>query len=258
MALRKKHAIAVILFFACLTVRSQKLSENLDGKVKGKSSHIPDVHVINKTSKKATISNASGYFSIPAKPNDTILFSSVQFEKFELIVNAEILEGGIIEIALNEVMIELEEVLVTPYNLTGDLHKDIQFLKMEPEVSASTLGLPNAGVKKMTKNERKLFYAMQEQALHRLLDEITGHNRKLRKLVHLDNAAQQIQTAKEFYPDTFYSERLNIPLEKIDDFIYFCAVDSSFSSTIESKDKLKFLKFLEKKSPIYRKNNNLD
>jgi len=258
MTLKQKHGISFILFFVCLVAVAQNFSKSLKGKVKSESTHVPDVHIINKTSKKATITNAYGYFSIPVKPNDTILFSSVQFEKFELVANMEVLKSEIVQITLKEITVELEEVLVMPYNLTGDLHKDIQSLKTGSEISSAALELPNANVKRLTINERKLFLAMQEQALHRLLDEITGHNKKLRKLVHVDNVAEKIQLVKKFYPNSLYSQRLNIPLEKIDDFMYFCAVDSSFTSNIENKDKLNFLMFLEKKSSIYRKNNNLD
>lgn len=257
MVFTQGHGIALILIFVGFMANAQNSFENFDGKVKSESSHIPNVHVINRTSKKATITNAHGYYSIPAKLHDTILFSSIQFEKLGLVVTAEVLESEIVEILLKEKTIELEEVLVTPYNLTGDIHKDIQSIKLKSEVTTRTLGLPNANVKKLTINERKLFLAMQEQALHRLLDEITGHNKKLRKLVHVDNMKEQIETVKDYYPDSLFSQRLHIPLEKIDDFMYFCAVDSSFSSTLKSRDKLKFLEFLEEKSPIYRKNINL-
>tara|TARA_R110002012_G_scaffold321969_1_gene552895 strand:+ start:29569 stop:29742 length:174 start_codon:yes stop_codon:yes gene_type:complete len=37
-----------------------------------------NIHIINKTSKKFTITNASGAFVIPSKLNDTIIISSIQ------------------------------------------------------------------------------------------------------------------------------------------------------------------------------------
>ncbi len=38
---------------------------------------------------------------------------------------------------------ELDEVVVRPYNLSGDLNRDMQQMKTDPVVTASTLGLPN-------------------------------------------------------------------------------------------------------------------
>jgi len=219
---------------------------------------VANIHVINTTSKKATITNAYGYFALSVKLNDTIRFSAIQYEKSFLVVDTTILASEIVTITLKESLTVLEEVVITPYKLSGDIYKDIQSLKVESVVTSSTLELPNANVKTLSLNERRLFLAMEEQALHRLIDELTGHNKRLRKIVALDEVANRIETVKQFYPDSLYSQELKIPRERIDDFMYFCAFDTTFNVTIDSQDKLKIWEFLEKRSTVYRKNNHLD
>lgn len=258
MSLNRTYLIFYITCVACFTTNAQEATKNLEGKIESETTEVSDVHVINATSKKATITNTYGYFSIPVKLNDTIWFSAIQYEKSCLVVDEKILAGKLVTVTLEESVTELEEVVVTPYKLSGDIHKDIQSLKIEPVVTSSTLGLPNTSVGALSLNERKLFLAMEEQALHRLIDEITGHNKKLRKMVSLDEVADQIETVKQFYPDSLYVQVLKLPLQRIDDFMYFCAFDSIFSATVETLDKLKIWEFLEEKSRRYRDNNNLD
>ncbi len=63
---------------------------------------------------------------------------------------------------------------------------------------------------------------------------------------------------KTLYLDTTYVKELMIPKHKVDDFLYFCAVDSTFQSTVHSRDQLKIWEFIRQKSVIYRKNNKLE
>lgn len=256
MLLKRNPVMFSILILVCISTNAQNFTKKIEGRVQSETMEVSGVHIINSTSKKATITDINGYFTISAKLNDTIRFSGIQYEKSTLIVNNKVLESEIITVTLKETITELEEVVVTPYNLSGDIKKDIQALKIEPLVTSTSLELPNADVKSLTLNERKLFLAMEEQLLHKLIDEISGHNKRLRNMVALDQAANQIETVKKFYSDTLYIQRLKLSPERIDDFMYFCAVDSIFNATIESQDKLKIWEFLKKKSSIYRKNNN--
>lgn len=258
MFLKRNCITFVITCLVCLTMNGQNTFKIIEGRIKSETMDVSDLHVINTTSKKATITNPYGYFSISVKLNDTIWFSAIQYKKSHLVVTNEILESEMVTVTLDEALTELEEVVITPYMLSGDIEKDIQSLKIEPVVTASTLELPNAYVKTLTQNERRLWLAMDEQLLHKLIDEMTGHNTRLRNWVSRDQITYKVQTVKEFYPDSIYSQELKIPSERIYDFIHFCAVDSIFNSTIYSQDKLKIWEFLEKRSEIYRKNNDLD
>ncbi|TMM53182.1 hypothetical protein FEE95_19115 [Maribacter algarum] len=254
----RNFIIFFIISFVSLISNAQEIAKELDGKIESETMEVSDVHVINANSKKATITNAYGYFRISVKLNDTIWFSAIQYEKSQLIVTNEILQSKMVTVRLKESLTELDEVVITPYKLSGDIAKDIQSLKIEPVVTSSTLGLPNAHVKQLSLNERKLFLAMEEQALHRLIDEITGHNRRLRKMVSLDEVAEQIEIIKKFYAVSLYSQKLKVPEERIDDFMYFCAFDTIFKATVDGQDKLKIWEFLEDRSKIYRVNNDLE
>lgn len=56
---------------------------------------------------------------IPVRLNDTLVFSAVQFKRKEIVVTEEVLNTRLLFVPLQDVLTELQEVVVMPYNLTG-------------------------------------------------------------------------------------------------------------------------------------------
>jgi len=188
------------------------------------------------------------------------VFSAVQFKKKQLIVTKEIISQKIIYVLLEDAVTELEEVVVKPFYLSGNIGDDLKTLKIEPVVTASTLGLPNAYVIPPTKAERELFEAKSGGGLiplNPILNGISGRTKMLKKRVARNKKYARTERVRAFYADSIYVQELKIPLNKIDDFMYFCEIDSSFSSLIDTHDRLKIWDFFKNKSIIYRKNNTL-
>ncbi len=135
-------------------------------------------------------------------------------------------------------------------------------------VTASTLDLPNANVKPPTQSERKLYTARTWDAqfyglaftakLDPLFNYFSGRTKMLNERVAREAKYKKIEKTRKFFADSLYIIDLKIPQTRINDFIYFCEIDSSFSSTIAIEDKLRLWQFMKKKSLIYRKNNSLD
>jgi len=121
--------------------------------------------------------------------------------------------------------------------------------------------LPNAGVRVITQSERKLFEAKSGGGLiplNPIINAITGRTKMLKNRVKIDAAYTRTQRVQNFYIDSIFVAELKIPKSKVDDFMYFCEVDSSFQATVDTHDKLKIWEFLVNKSMLYRENNNLD
>jgi hypothetical protein len=64
-------------------------SVEITGKVES-SVDVENIHVINKTAQKFTITNRFGEFTIPVNVNDTLSFSSVQHEAKAIVVSKAI------------------------------------------------------------------------------------------------------------------------------------------------------------------------
>jgi hypothetical protein len=221
---------------------------------------VPDVHVLNLSALKATISDADGFFRIDAGLGDTLLFSAVRYRRTSLVIEAAVLGAASLLIPLEPFVNELDEVVVSPYDLTGDLGKDVGRLPVAPPVTAFSLGLPNAGARRFTQTENRLNEATTGAGivpLNPLLNAITGRTRRLKKQLALESRYEKAQQIRMQYPDSIFVSRLGIPQERIPDFMYYCEVDSLFQNVADSGDRLRIWGFLNRKSGEYRKNNAL-
>ncbi|WP_396637108.1 carboxypeptidase-like regulatory domain-containing protein [Maribacter sp. R77961] len=236
-------------------------TKDLEGKVSSKDGDVAATHVLNTTTKRASITDINGFFSIPVRLNDTLVFSAVQFKKKQIVVTQSIYDSKMLLVPLDDELTELDEVVVTPYNLSGDITKDLLTLEIDPVVTASTLNLPNAYVRVPTKAERELFEATSGGGLipvTPILNAISGRTKMLKKRLARNKLYNRTLRVREFYTDSLYRTKLHIPETNTDDFFYYCEIDPSFQSIVDTHDLFKIWEFLEKKSVTYLQNNSID
>src|SRR5690606_37217918 len=176
---------------------------------------------------------------------------AVQYQRKTVVITTGIMESKFISVALEEGNIALDEVVVTPYNLTGELGRDMKRLDVATPVTAAGLGLPNAYVKVPTQAERKLFEATSGGGfipLNPILNGISGRTKRLKELVAVEKKYARTERVKQFYPDSLWIKELKIPANKVDDFLYFCEVDPAFITVVDSADKLKIWDYFRHKS----------
>ncbi len=271
----KNSLFFTVMMCVCI-VHGQRFSKKIEGRVYSKDADVAATHISNINANKGTIADAKGFFTITAKLNDTLMFSAVQYKRKLVVVTLEALQGDLLLVPLEPSLTQLDEVVVTPYNLSGDLNRDVAKIKIEPVVTSTTLGLPNAYVKVKTQNERKLFEADNGKFvsfgrysldslfepvisinLHKILNRITGRTQKLKKYVAIDQEIALLKSIRNKFPDSVYVNDLKIPKETIHDFLNFCEADANFDEVLASDDVLKLWRFFLTKSVLYRKANNL-
>ena len=236
-------------------------TRNLQGRVLNNGKGVADVHVMNTTRSRATITDETGNFNIGVNLGDTLLLSAVQFKRKTLLISGAMLESLRIDVPLEEFVNVLDEVILRPYDLSGDLTRDMRQMKTEGVVTASTLGLPNAYVKPLSQAERMKHEATTGGGLvplNPLLNAITGRTKYLKKRIAMENKYARTNRVRAFYPDSVFVKELSIPESKIDDFMYYCEVDIAFSAVVDTHDRLKIWEYLKKKSSLYRESNELD
>ncbi len=255
--IRINRVIVPTFMFLGLTAGAQTpFSGQLEGRVYSTDGDVSATHVLNLSSQRASITDASGFFSIPAKFQDTIVFSAVQFKRKEIVVTMSMLESKMLSIPLEEALTELDEVVVMPL-LTGDIGRDTQRMGVGPVVTSSTLGLPNANVKILSKTERELFAATANpfMSFDPLINAITGRTKMLKHRLAYEKAYARTERVRDMFVDSLFRTDFKIPEEKIDDFMYFCEVDPAFQSTVDSRDRLKIWDYMRERSEEYLKHN---
>lgn len=205
---------------------SQENRVLISGEIKNDSVPIENVHIINKSAQKGTITNRIGQFKISVTDKDTLMISDIQFQNKIIIVNQDHLLTKFIEINLLELTNELDEVVVQ------------QFDDMSEE-----LGLPNAGKEPLNKLDRNLNHYSQKSTpiviLEALLfkpggiDDIYNivsgnrkNDRKLKQLIQEDqlNAGklEYVKVIRAHFQDDFFTNSVQIEEEYIDTYIYYC------------------------------------
>jgi hypothetical protein len=233
----------------------------LQGRIVEDGEGIPNVHILNLSAERATITNAEGYFDLDTRVGDTLLISAIRYERKNFVVTDQMLQSSSLLIALEPFVNQLEEVVLRPYNLSGDLTEDLINLDVEQPVTAASLNLPNAYAKRRTQAERQLIEARSGGAgipLNPILNAISGRTKMLKKRLARDQAYLQTQEVRQRYADSLFVSDLRIPEIRIPDFMYFCEVDPEFAVLADSEDELKMWDFLKAKGLEYRKSNELD
>jgi len=220
------------LFFLTLTLTltAQHKRLVLTGEVLSDSLPIENVHIINVTTRSGTISNSNGVFQIFVKESDTLLFSDIQFTTQKIIIQPSHLATNFLKVKLEPYTNPLDEVVVDRSKISGG-------------VSASTLNLPNADKKPLNKLERNLNHYSQaslpivilgtllgqQGGIDNIYNIISRHRKrdqKLKKLLENDKIdeinQEEVNQIRAHFTDDFYTNTLEIPKDKIDDFILKC------------------------------------
>ncbi len=262
--IKKIMPLYTLLVFIILSspLLAQEKNVVINGSIINTTSDIEGIHVLNISSLVATITKKDGTFQISGKQNDTLLISSIQYEIQKIVITEEIIKTRSVTVRLLIKVNELDEVVVKPHNLSGNLLRDLKDNKTAYEkVRPSKLGLPNAYVKPKTQPERRLYEATSGGGilpLNPILNAISGRTKKLKNQLKLVKYEQKITAIKEQFDKRLYSEFLKIPEENLDGFIYFCAIDPAFIAIQQADDTILMLEFLKKKSVDYRKINQLE
>ena len=124
----------VVFLFALISnfcfSQSDSLVTNLKGTVIHNETKLPmgNVHVINASRVKGTVTSPSGTFEIGAKVNDTILFTYLGYETVKVKVTNDWIRQNPTKIYLTEKAYVLDEVVVAKYNLTGFVEVDTRLI----------------------------------------------------------------------------------------------------------------------------------
>ena len=218
-----------ILFFVAYNSQAQEgIPKVLKGKVIANSADLEGIYIINLKSNLATLTENGGYFSIPTREGDTLLFSSVQFKGLKLKISKSDLEMSLFFVKMETLMRELDEV------------------KIDKNINAVSLGLVSKNQKKYTPAERKLYTATgggnqygtsTKVSLDRILNAISGRTTMLKKEILVEKKEILLQKINDLYQETYFTETLKIPPDYVKAFHYYIVENKEFAKAIKDKNK---------------------
>lgn len=225
----KKIVTILFLLIAFLSFSQEKTY--MKGSVFNMQNNLPleNVNIVNLNQVKGTITNIKGEFSILAAVNDTLHFSFIGYKSVKIRVSSDMIKYSGTKIGMSELAYALEEVVVTPYRLTGILEIDAKYAPVNTNKQYSISGL-NKGYEVRNGDMGvvgKILGAISDPAgfLYNVFGSKPKELRKLKKMKQEDEIRNLLLT--KFDRETI-TEMLNITKEELEEMLRHCKYSKEF------------------------------
>jgi len=226
-----KNWFVVLLFFTTVCTWSQTSNEKiLHGKIVADSASVAGIDVVNLGNEKVTVTNNKGKFSILAKADDILVFSSMTLEMKRMLVDEDDLKSETITIYMTPKINELNEVIVKKNAAEG--------ISIIP------------GQKQYTPAERKL-YTATSGLLDAPLNWLSGRTEMLKKEIIVERKERMLYKVGVLYDDKYYIQTLKVPEIYIDDFQRYIIEDKEFAAALKVKNRTMMLFLISKLAVNY-------
>jgi hypothetical protein len=226
-----KNWFALILLLGTFSIWSQNQNEKLlQGIIAADDALISGIDVVNLGNEKVTLTNSKGEFSILAKADDILVFSSKSLEMRRVLIDEDDLNSGTITVNMYPKINELNEVIV----------------KKSPIEGVSII----PGQKQYTPAERKLHTATNG-ILDAPINWMSGRTEMLKKEVAVERKERLLDKIGILYEDKYYIETLKVPEIYIDDFQRYIIEDKEFIAALKVKNRTMMLFLISKLAANY-------
>jgi hypothetical protein len=226
-----KKWVVLLLFFSTFSLWSQDRNEKLlQGIIAADDALLSGIDVVNLGNEKVTVTNSKGEFSILAKADDILVFSSKSLEMRRLLIDEDDLKSGTITVNMYPKINELDEVIVKKNAAEG--------ISIIP------------GQKQYTPAERKLHTATSG-LLDAPISWMSGRTAMLKKEVVVERKERLLDKIGILYEDKYYIETLKVPEIYIDDFQRYIIEDKEFTAALKVKNRTMMLFLISKLAVNY-------
>ena len=226
-----KKWVVLLLFLGTFSMWSQDRNEKLlQGIIAADDALLSGIDVVNLGNEKVTLTNSKGEFSILAKADDILVFSSKSLEMRRVLIDEDDLKSRTITVNMYPKITELNEVIV----------------KKSPIEGVSII----PGQKQYTPAERKLHTATNG-IIDAPISWMSGRTAMLKKEVVVERKERLLDKVGILYEDKYYIETLKIPEIYIDDFQRYIIEDKEFTAALKVKNRTMMLFLISKLAVNY-------
>ena len=184
-----RYILAFSLVFTSIAEAQESKRQILKGIVENETTEtiMKSVHVLNLNTIVGSITDDEGVFEIEAQVNDTLYFSYLGFKPFKVAVTQDMIKFENPKFKLTVLVFALEEVVLSPYKLTGYLDVDVKNVPLNPAGRYNIQGLPSSGYEAGNRNRSSISKAVgalfnPADFLYNLFGKNPAQMRKLKKM----------------------------------------------------------------------------
>jgi hypothetical protein len=260
---RNNYILLILLLLVQFSWAQLIPREIVRGQIISDSSVVERVTIFNKSSNKGAVSDDFGYFTMYARPTDTLVFSSVVFKPVMLVLTELDFKVNVMKIKLNVFVNELDEVIVTPNSLSGDLVKDNRNLKVtviDPKTDSKQaiidtkyeLDAQSALKNTAMPSDGSIQYGMDFVRIGKDVLKLFGKKEGTKEISYASDKIFQ-EVVKEKFTYYFFTETLGLKHEEIGLFLGYCENDPKVKTLLAPDKEIELIDFLIFKSDEYKK-----
>lgn len=241
----------IFLLLSFLVLSSTQLfsqSHQLRGKIEADSIQHYQINIVNITQETGTTTAKDGSFVLPVEINDSIVFSSLIHEFKALRVRKKHLEESL-QIHLKPQINQLPEVVLKPYDLSGDFLIDVPKIKVS-HIDQTSYGFGT--VRRLTPIQQEMYFVQTTGLIGQLTMRLNGQMKLLKRRIEINNKIKKQLRLRPYITENLMQNKLKINPIYRDDFAYFCSDDPELMAII-GEDKLKMIEMLMEKSEAFKK-----
>ena len=246
-----------LFFFAGSLYAQDFIRIQVSGKLFA-ANDLEGVTIFNTSSKEGTIADFQGNFTLEVALNDVLEISALQYEANTIRVNQEVITTKQIRLFLVDKVNALNEVLLLPSQLSGNLLVDMQNAKgaKKMEMNFGNLKEIEFSEDAFTKVDNKI--VKKDQLADGLnvanifgLNKLINRPLKKRSLPKEDISLDKILATR--YKSEFYEQNYKIPSPRVEAFIRFVVLNGLTENLLQEKEEFFLLDFFQKKSVEFLK-----
>lgn len=239
----------------------------ISGQIQATTNDLEGITIYNLSSNRGTVSSAEGKFKIAVQLNDRLHIESLQFKTITVVIDDKIMTSKQLKVSLVDDVNELNQVVVSPYDLTGNLDTDIENSKVLQQIiftmpDINNLELPSdykTGVTNTVLNEQTFvngvdFIAVGAMLFKALFPKRNKSNRKDAKRYAIPDIIAKNPLTDQYTLDEI-SRVFEIPKPKVQEFVNH--VDTLSQTHALQHDKMRFIEFIFKERNRFLKTTNV-
>ncbi|GAA4114489.1 hypothetical protein GCM10022393_13970 [Aquimarina addita] len=229
-----------MIFFQFMWSQDLNKSKKIIGEIVHENLNLEGIHIINKSDSTFTITDARGRFSILIKKEDTLSLSGISFKTKDIVVNKEEYKRGYLKINLEETINELDEVLIKPYALNGNLLKDLNKVPYKKNLESEDFGIPGSdGIteERIVSIGESLNYGfITKIEIEPLYKHASGYYKTLKQKRFWDEENKLIREIVEYFGYDFFLNVYNINKQQVYGFVLYCLGVSKLKSQFKKNN----------------------
>ena len=264
--MRKQLLLTVILLLP-LCLFSQDIERIIiSGRVTAPMDEdIEGITIYNVSSQKGTVTSPEGLFKLLVAENDRISVTALQFSTFIVIVDKGVIDNNKMGIYLNPVVNQLEEVIVRPYDLLGNVTADVNKIKTANVVPQWDLSYESLEFEfefsadqytsvSGNKAAEAYFNGQQQNALDFVGLAGLLFPKKKKKTFREKNEDQNfiVRSLRQRFSNSYLLSVFGIEEEHANEFIYYVEENGMQSSWLKEENEIRLLDFMHQKSKAYK------